>query len=121
MLSRLIAPSTRRLAVTPSGVTFALACVVTATLVARSAPPPGQAQPAQQAGPQQQAQPQQAAAPRGDAPRALTAADYARAERFLGPAVTPLVIGGTVAAELAARRALLVSQPGRRTATSSSW
>src|SRR5512139_1640098 len=31
-----------------------------------------------------------------DAPRPPTAADYARAERFLAPAVTPLVIGGSV-------------------------
>ena len=29
---------------------------------------------------------------------ALTADDYARAERFLAPAVTPLVVGGAVAA-----------------------
>jgi hypothetical protein len=28
----------------------------------------------------------------------VTAADYARAEKFLAPAVTPLVVGGTVAA-----------------------
>jgi dipeptidyl aminopeptidase/acylaminoacyl peptidase len=33
---------------------------------------------------------------RQDPPRAVTAADYARAERFLGPAVTPLVVGGSV-------------------------
>ncbi|MBZ5497799.1 MAG: S9 family peptidase [Acidobacteriia bacterium] len=31
-------------------------------------------------------------------PRALTAADYAHAEKFLGPAVTPLVVGGNVSA-----------------------
>ena len=35
---------------------------------------------------------------RGDGPRPIAAADYARAERFLGPTVNPLVIGGTVAA-----------------------
>ena len=98
MLSRLFASSTRRLAVRPAGITFVLACVVTAMLVARSAPLAGQAQPAQQARPQQQGQPQQTAAPRGDTPRALTANDYARAERFLGPAVSSLVIGGAVAA-----------------------
>ena len=98
MLSRLIASSTRRLAVTSVAVPLALACVVTEALVARSAPVVGQAQPAPQARPQQQGQPQQAAAPRGDTPRALTANDYARAERFLGPAVSSLVIGGTVAA-----------------------
>jgi len=32
------------------------------------------------------------------APRTVTAADYARAERFLGPAVNGLVVGGVVAA-----------------------
>jgi dipeptidyl aminopeptidase/acylaminoacyl peptidase len=32
------------------------------------------------------------------APRTVTAADYARAEKFLGPSVTPLVVGGSVAA-----------------------
>lgn len=32
------------------------------------------------------------------AQRQITAADYARAEKFLGPSVNPLVIGGTVAA-----------------------
>ncbi len=31
-------------------------------------------------------------------PRALTSADYARAEKFLAPAVTPLVVGGSVSA-----------------------
>src|SRR5512133_3847062 len=41
------------------------------------------------------AQPQ---APRPETPRALTTADYARAERFLGPNVSPLVVGGSVAA-----------------------
>src|SRR5512133_3862129 len=41
------------------------------------------------------AQPQ---APRPETPRALTTADYARAERFLGPNVAPLVVGGSVAA-----------------------
>ena len=35
---------------------------------------------------------------RGDGPRPITAADYARAERFLGPTVNPLVIGGSVTA-----------------------
>jgi dipeptidyl aminopeptidase/acylaminoacyl peptidase len=35
---------------------------------------------------------------RTDAPRRITAADYARAERSLGPSVNPLVIGGQVAA-----------------------
>ena len=34
--------------------------------------------------------------PRQSSP--VTAADYARAERFLAPAVTPLVVGGNVAA-----------------------
>lgn len=45
MLSRHIAPSTRRLVVTSACVAFVLACVVTTTLVARGAPVPGQAQP----------------------------------------------------------------------------
>ena len=37
------------------------------------------------------------AQPAGTAPpRPISAADYARAERFLGPAVNPLVVGGTV-------------------------
>jgi dipeptidyl-peptidase-4 len=35
---------------------------------------------------------------RSDAPPAVTAADYARAEKFLAPAVTPLVVGGSVSA-----------------------
>ncbi|HEX7486815.1 MAG TPA: hypothetical protein VF332_11725, partial [Vicinamibacterales bacterium] len=35
---------------------------------------------------------------RTDTPRPITAADYARAERSLGPSVNPLVIGGQVAA-----------------------
>jgi dienelactone hydrolase/WD40 repeat protein len=35
---------------------------------------------------------------RSEAPRALTAADYARAEKFLGATVTPLVVGGSVSA-----------------------
>ena len=39
----------------------------------------------------------QAAAPAG-APPALTAADYARAEKFLGASVNPMVIGGSVSA-----------------------
>ena len=34
----------------------------------------------------------------GNAPAAVTAADYARAEKFLAPAVTPLVVGGSVSA-----------------------
>jgi dipeptidyl aminopeptidase/acylaminoacyl peptidase len=34
----------------------------------------------------------------GHAPAAVTAADYARAEKFLAPAVTPLVVGGSVSA-----------------------
>ena len=34
----------------------------------------------------------------GSAPAAVTAADYARAEKFLAPAVTPLVVGGSVSA-----------------------
>lgn len=33
---------------------------------------------------------------RAEGPRPITAADYARAERFLGPGVNPLVIGGQV-------------------------
>ncbi len=37
-----------------------------------------------------------AQAPAGPGVRAVTAADYARAERFLAAAVTPLVVGGTV-------------------------
>jgi len=39
-----------------------------------------------------------AQAPGGGAPPAVTAADYARAEKFLAPAVTPLVVGGSVTA-----------------------
>ena len=35
---------------------------------------------------------------RTEGPRPLTPADYARAERFLAPAVNPLVIGGQVSA-----------------------
>jgi dipeptidyl-peptidase 4 len=35
---------------------------------------------------------------RSDAPPVVTAADYARAEKFLAPAVTPLVVGGSVSA-----------------------
>ena len=35
---------------------------------------------------------------RAEAPRGVTAADYARAERFLAPSVTPLVVGGIVVA-----------------------
>jgi len=34
----------------------------------------------------------------GNAPAAVTEADYARAEKFLAPAVNPLVVGGSVAA-----------------------
>ena len=36
--------------------------------------------------------------PHSAAPPVVTAADYARAEKFLGPAVNPLVVGGSVAA-----------------------
>ena len=35
---------------------------------------------------------------RSEAPRVVTAADYARAEKLLGPTVTPLVVGGSVSA-----------------------
>jgi hypothetical protein len=34
----------------------------------------------------------------GNVPAAVTEADYARAERFLTPAVSPLVVGGSAAA-----------------------
>jgi dipeptidyl aminopeptidase/acylaminoacyl peptidase len=40
----------------------------------------------------------QAPPQRGDGPRPIAAADYARSERFLGPTVNPLVMGGTVTA-----------------------
>ncbi|MFO7695055.1 MAG: DPP IV N-terminal domain-containing protein, partial [Vicinamibacterales bacterium] len=44
------------------------------------------------------AQPAFAQARAATAPPAPTADDYARAEKFLGPAVTPLVVGGSVSA-----------------------
>ena len=34
----------------------------------------------------------------GNAPAAVTEADYARAEKFLAPALSPLVVGGSVSA-----------------------
>jgi hypothetical protein len=39
----------------------------------------------------------------------VTAADYARAERFLAPAVTPLVAGGCVSAERERRRSTWIA------------
>ena len=107
-----ISSTTRTLVAMPAVAALALASLITATLVARSEPAEGQAQASQQIRSQQQGQPPQASAPRGDVPRPLTAADYARAERFLGPAVASLVIGGAGDGQLAARRALLVPQPG---------
>ena len=45
------------------------------------------------------------------APRALTAADYARAERFLGANTDDLVLGGTVSPSWSEDGAVLVSEP----------
>ncbi|HSP89948.1 MAG TPA: hypothetical protein VLN08_03530, partial [Vicinamibacterales bacterium] len=40
--------------------------------------------------------PASAQQPTGGVPAAVTEADYARAEKFLAPAVSPLVVGGSV-------------------------
>lgn len=86
----------------PLGIVCLVVCVVclvaAATQVMLTAEAGPGSSPAEQGSQAGQAPPAQAAGRGGPGPRPLTAADYARAERFLAPALTGMVVGGSVTA-----------------------